>query len=57
MLDEEHLMELLKRLKQQSENIVNTMANDDESNLFETMLGKFFCFEKKKKTIDMNFLF
>ncbi len=36
IFDEEHLIELLKRLKQQQQ------PSDDESNLFETLISKSF---------------
>jgi len=44
VFDEEHLLELLKRLKQQSELNSFPLTADDESNLFDTLISKIFCF-------------
>jgi hypothetical protein len=38
VFDEEHLIELLKRLKQQHQSL--PITSDDESNLFDTLLSK-----------------
>jgi hypothetical protein len=40
VFDEEHLIELLKRLKQQPGHASITMTADDESNLFDTLISK-----------------
>jgi hypothetical protein len=39
IFDEEHLIELLKRLKQQSEYNSYSITPDDESDLFDTLLS------------------
>ncbi|UJR28086.1 hypothetical protein I4U23_009342 [Adineta vaga] len=41
IFDEEHLLELLKRLKQQSEHTSSPITSEDESNLFDTLI-KFY---------------
>jgi len=40
VFDEEHLIELLKRLKQQPGHSSVPMTADDESNLFETLISR-----------------
>jgi hypothetical protein len=40
IFDEEHLLELLKRLKQQSGPNSLPMTSEDESNLFEALISK-----------------
>lgn len=43
MFDEEHLLELLKRIKQQADQNSQPLTLDDESNLFDTLLSTYFC--------------
>ena len=40
IFDEEHLLDLLKRLKQQSEHTSSPMTSDDESDLFDALISK-----------------
>jgi len=40
IFDEEHLLELLKRLKQQSGPNSSPMTSEDESNLFDALISK-----------------
>ena len=50
IFDEEHLLELLKRLKQQQQSGHHNSASitsDDESNLFDTLISKEFLYEYK----------
>jgi hypothetical protein len=42
VFDDEHLLELLKRLKQQSGHNSSPLTSDDESNLFDALISKFF---------------
>lgn len=41
IFDEEHLLELLKRLKQQSEQNPSLLTLEDESNLFDVLISKY----------------
>ncbi len=40
IFDEEHLLELLKRLKQQSGPNSSPVTSEDESNLFDALISK-----------------
>jgi hypothetical protein len=51
ILDEEHLIELLKRLKQQTSVL---MTSDDESNLFEALLSMCKILNKKKVLVTIE---
>ena len=42
LFDEEHLLELLKRLKQQSALNSSPMTSEDESDLFDVLLSKYY---------------
>jgi len=54
VFDDEHLLELLKRLKQQSGHNSLPLTSDDESNLFDALISKFFL---KKSSKIKKFLF
>ena len=50
IFDEEHLLDLLKRLKQQAEYTSSPMTSDDEANLFNALISKSFPFQRLRET-------